>query len=176
MFLCGRSFGGLIATNMQGTLIGSKMFRATVLITPYYRLADEKLYRIEWQVNILKRVHPHHIIDRPDSVRDDDYMVKWGKYITDPKQIKVFTPLMASIWIAEQAKTKQNIKNIKQPFLFIEAELDVLVSNKAIREYYQLNANPNSKFLSISGVDHSNCIFDQKGVEIMMSESICFLY
>jgi hypothetical protein len=48
MFLCGRSFGGLIATNLQGTFIGSKMFRATVLITPYYRLFDEKLYSIEW--------------------------------------------------------------------------------------------------------------------------------
>ena len=43
MFLFGRSYGGLIATNLCDG-IGAKMFRAAALLTPFYRLNDEKLY------------------------------------------------------------------------------------------------------------------------------------
>jgi len=41
----GRSFGGLIATNMAASLIGQKMFKACALLTPYFRLYDEGLYK-----------------------------------------------------------------------------------------------------------------------------------
>ncbi len=85
MFLAGRSFGGLIVTNMSETEIGKKMFRATILITPYYRLANEKLYNLQWQINLLSYLQPHKLIERPEMDRDRDYMIKWGRYIDDPK-------------------------------------------------------------------------------------------
>ena len=52
-------------------------------------------------------IHPHKIVDRPDGARDHDYMIKWGKYIEDPKQIRFFTPKMAGIWMNEQALAKK---------------------------------------------------------------------
>ena len=44
MFLLGRSFGGLIATNMANTLLGRSLIKGVILLTPYYRLCNEKLY------------------------------------------------------------------------------------------------------------------------------------
>ncbi len=83
-------------------------------------------------MELIAWIHPHKIVDRPDGARDHDYMIKWGKYIEDPRQIRYFTPKMAGIWIKEQELAKKQINKIEIPLLFIEAELDVLVSNKAI--------------------------------------------
>ena len=37
LFLCGRSFGGLVATKMAATTIGRKLFRAIILLSPFFK-------------------------------------------------------------------------------------------------------------------------------------------
>ena len=46
VFLFGRSFGGLLATNMS-VEPASKMFSGVATLTPYYRLYMEKLYNLK---------------------------------------------------------------------------------------------------------------------------------
>ncbi len=65
--MCGRSFGGLIATNMAATTIGKKMFKSVALVTPYYRLYDESLYSKAWYINLIGKIAPHYTIDRPSK-------------------------------------------------------------------------------------------------------------
>lgn len=61
IFLFGRSFGGLIATNMANSTIGRAMFAGVCLLTPYYRLFTERLYEsYKWLVPLCK-VRPNHV-------------------------------------------------------------------------------------------------------------------
>lgn len=57
----GRSFGGLIATNMANTTIGKAMFKGVVLLSPYYRLFTEKLYETYKYLVPLCWVKPRHL-------------------------------------------------------------------------------------------------------------------
>ena len=61
ILLLGRSFGGLIATNMAAQAVGKAMFAGMSLITPYYHLWTEKLYNLYQIVRVLKAVKPNHI-------------------------------------------------------------------------------------------------------------------
>ena len=56
----GRSFGGLIVTNLANTTIGRAMFSGVILLTPYYRLFTERLYSAYKYLVPLTKVHPNY--------------------------------------------------------------------------------------------------------------------
>ena len=91
---------------MSATQIGQKISRATVLITPYFRLYNESVYSMKRPFDLIRLIQPHKIVNRLDGAPDHDYMIKWGKYIEDPNQIRLFTPKMAGFWINEQELAK----------------------------------------------------------------------
>jgi hypothetical protein len=68
------------------------------------------------------------------------------------------------------------ISTIKMPLMFIEAELETLVSNVYIKKFYELNNSKNSKsqFVTLKGVDHSNLIFETNSLNKITSEIITF--
>ena len=72
-------------------------------------------------------------------------MNKWGWLVNDPKKVRKVTATMAHVWIHEQDWCKQKIFDIGTPLLFFEAEHDVLVSNKAIRQMFEDNYVKNKK-------------------------------
>jgi hypothetical protein len=55
---------------------------------------------------------------------------------------------------------------MKTPILFIEAEHENLVSNTAIRAFYEANKQTNSlaRILTIDGADHSNVVIMPESV------------
>jgi alpha-beta hydrolase superfamily lysophospholipase len=63
MFLLGRSFGGLIATNMAASPVGKAMFKGVCVITPFYRCWTEKLYNVYPALSVLNYVKPHHVFE-----------------------------------------------------------------------------------------------------------------
>jgi alpha-beta hydrolase superfamily lysophospholipase len=101
IFLMGRSFGGLIATNMAQTLIGQKMFKALALITPYYRLYNEKLYDLEWKVNLVGSVLPHKMMKQAWNDKPEEFKKKWPFLVNDKFQIDGFTPGMISFQFSQ---------------------------------------------------------------------------
>lgn len=62
IFVFGRSFGGLVATNMAASPVGKAMFAGLSLLTPYYHLWTEKLYESENLLRFLCAVKPNHKI------------------------------------------------------------------------------------------------------------------
>lgn len=118
------------------------MFKACALLTPYYRLYDESLYKLAWSINLIGKIAPHYILDRPSkTLPSEEWMAQWGFTYNDKQQIRMFTPKMASLWLQEQAHCEQVISAIKMPLLFAEAELETLVSNVYIRKFYDMNAS-----------------------------------
>lgn len=73
LFLMGRSFGGLLVTNMANTLIGKTMFKAVILVSPYYRLFTERLYEVYKYLVPLTWVKPNHLFHSEYSEMDEDY-------------------------------------------------------------------------------------------------------
>lgn len=59
------------------------MFKAVALMTPYFRLHDESLYKKLFAIKILQKVLPHHTIDMPPSNKSDEYMLKFGWAVND---------------------------------------------------------------------------------------------
>jgi len=61
MFLFGRSFGGLLATNMSTSPIASAMFSGACVLTPYYRCWTDKLYNNKNLINFLDAFYPRWV-------------------------------------------------------------------------------------------------------------------
>ena len=81
LFLYGRSMGGMIATNMMATSLGSKMFKALSLLTPFYRLHDKKLYKQLPVLKVFNRIKPFHVVETKRAERSEEYMARWGEYL-----------------------------------------------------------------------------------------------
>lgn len=101
LFLCGRSFGGLIAFNMASSFVGQKMFKALGLITPYFRLHNEKLYDMTWKIRMIDMVLPYKPITQDWKNNDPEFARKWPFLVTDKQIIHDFTPRMAMCWLSE---------------------------------------------------------------------------
>ena len=157
----GRSFGGLIATNMINSIVGKSMFSGVSLLTPYYHLWTEKLYRLYPYVKMATYVKPNHILPSEFQAESEEYMEKWHEIFEDPRSIYYFTLKMATVWVEEQRKAKEAITEISTPMLFIEAEKDNTVSNPHIREYYNMAKYPTrNKYAVIKDCDHSLPVYD----------------
>ena len=137
MFLFGRSFGGLLATNMATGPVASNMFTGVCTLTPYYRCWTEKLYNCKNLINFLDTVHPRYIAPSEFQERSPEWLAKWGELHGDPNCVSVFTARTGALWIEEQEKAEQSLLETDLPFLIIEAEKDDVVRNDIMRQYYE---------------------------------------
>ena len=101
MFLYGRSFGGLLATNMANTTIGKAMFKGVVLLTPYYRLFTERLYEAYKMLVPLTMFQPNKLFYSEFAEIDEDYLAKYREIFEDKRNLAFFTATTARMWIEE---------------------------------------------------------------------------
>ena len=137
MFLFGRSFGGLLVTNMSAQPLASSMFSGVVSYVPFFRCWTEKLYRYEPIFKVMDVLHPYWEKPEEKQKRDKEYLEKWGELAEDPMIVRKFTARMAKLWIDEQKKAEQSVSDTDIPILFIEAEKDDVVNNAATRELFE---------------------------------------
>jgi hypothetical protein len=57
------------------------MFTAISLLTPFFRLHNEKLYKTINYINFFKILAPHRYIERPEAERPPEYLAKWGWFV-----------------------------------------------------------------------------------------------
>ena len=88
-------------------------------------------------------------------------MKEWGEIFCDPRTIDYFTATTGIIWIEEQQKSLQTIKEIDIPILFIEGDKDDVIKNEYIKMYSQMAQNHHNlnEYVSIEGCDHSLTAF-----------------
>ena len=98
----GRSFGGLIATNMANSVIGKSMFAGVCLITPYYRLFTERLYDVYKYLVPLSIVKPNHVFPCEYKDSPEEYVEKYRFVFEDPRNLEFFTAKTATVWVEEQ--------------------------------------------------------------------------
>ena len=89
--------------------LGEKIFKAAVLLTPFYRLYDEKLYDKYPLLSIVSCIAPNKIIHMLNSENGPEYEAKWGHVVNDHGQVKLVTPMTAVSWVTMQAKAKEVI-------------------------------------------------------------------
>lgn len=77
MFLFGRSFGGLLISNMANTVIGRSMFAGVLLLTPFYRLYTEELVEAYKYLIPLTTVNPNFVFQCKFSPLEPDYEAKY---------------------------------------------------------------------------------------------------
>ena len=118
---------------MAASPIGSRLFKACALLTPFFRLYDEALYQKAWQIRMIGKIAPHYMVPLEFKPYPAEMIRKWGTCLNDPQHVLFVTPTMVLTWLTEQENCEQNIHTIKMPMLFAEAEKEVTVSNKAIR-------------------------------------------
>ena len=109
LFLMGRSFGGLLITNMANTLVGKSMFKGVVLITPYYRLFTERLYEVYKYLVPLTYVRPNHLFLSEYAEMDPEYYKRYEQIFKDPRNVDGFTATTARIWVEEQEVARKSI-------------------------------------------------------------------
>ena len=137
MFLFGRSFGGLLATNMATGPIASSMFAGACVLTPYYRCWTEKLYENHNLISFLDKVYPAYVAPSEFQQRSPEWMAKWGESEADETFVSKFTARGAKLWIEEQEKAQQSLLETEVPFLIVEAEKDDVVRNDVMKRYYE---------------------------------------
>ena len=147
----GRSFGGLIATNMANTTIGRSMFAGVVLLTPYFRHARELLYQVYKYVKTLAFAHPYYIFKCNWDPPSQEYLEKYRQLIEDPKNIEFYTAQTACIWVEEQTKTKEQTKTegFNLPACIVKASEDDVVNNDTIDEFAQMANNEQNEFHTV---------------------------
>jgi len=101
MFLFGRSYGGLIATNMASTIVGKSMFSGVVLLTPYYRLYTERLYESYKLLLPISKIYPNYVITSEFAEIDEEYMERYKVMLEDPRNLNFFTATTGKIWVEE---------------------------------------------------------------------------
>ena len=178
IFLFGRSFGGLLATNMANGPIASNLFTGVATLTPYYRVWTDKLYNCNRLLSFLDNIYPHYMIPSEFQEPEPEWMEKWGELERDPATIGQFTARTGKIWIDEQEKAQQSLLNTDLPFLFIEAENDGVVRNDYIRSHYEKTkqAGKRNEFVTVSGKwsDHTIVSMDPILGSIVMKNVIRF--
>ena len=118
------------------------MFSGVILITPYYRLFTEKLYQAYWQLIPLTNIKPNFAFQSEFVEMPADYLEKYGLIWNDPRNVCYFTAMTARIWIEEQEKAKQSVKETTVPMCFMIAthdggNTDGVVRNDYIEQYYE---------------------------------------
>lgn len=161
IFLFGRSFGGLIATNMANTTIGKAMFAGVCLLTPYYRLFTERLYEAYKYLKPLCLVRPNHVFPCEYEEMPEEYINKYRLIFEDKRNLLFFTARTARIWVEEQQAAREVIEHVPQPFCFIAASKDGVVRNDYIEDYFRLSQSTESEYHEITGADHTNVCFDE---------------
>jgi hypothetical protein len=142
LFLYGRSFGGLIAHYLAVSQIGSKMFRACALMTPFYRLPNPKSYKFLTPCKILNWIHPFLTLPNTRSYPEPEYIEKWKHVIEFPQNPVVGRPRIICIWEVMQWEVKEKTKNSKMPFSVCVSSDDKTVSNIAIFEWMKGSTHP----------------------------------
>ena len=175
IYLWGRSYGGLIATNMANSTIGRRMFAGIVNLTPFYRLFTERLYQAYKYLVPLCYVHPNYIFQCEYVARDEAFQKKYKNIYEDDRNIGFFTAVTARIWNEEQAKVRQSCQEAPQPMCFIEAKEDETVRNDYIQEYAKLCKNNQSEYHVIEESDHTTICFDENHGSQMVRHTINFL-
>jgi len=97
----GRSFGGLIASNMANSTIGKSMFSGIVLLTPYYRLFTERLNEVYKYLVPLTYVKPNHSFYAEYAEMPEAYVAKYREIFEDTRNVGHFTAVMACVWVEE---------------------------------------------------------------------------
>ena len=159
IYLFGRSFGGLIATNMANTTIGRKMFDGVVLLTPYYRLFTERLYDNYKFIVPLTMVKPMHKFPTEFAEMDEEYEEQYKEIFHDPREIGFFTAMTARIWVEEQKIARESIQQAPMPICFIVAEKENCVRNDYIEEFSRLATNDQGEYHMIGEADHTDICF-----------------
>jgi alpha-beta hydrolase superfamily lysophospholipase len=185
VFLFGRSFGGLIATNMSVGIISESIFTGVALLTPYYRLWTEKLYTLMPVFKLGSYIVPHLVIEPEFKPLTPEIEAKWGHIHHDPRNDHSFTPTTALIWAAEQERAQQSLKQTALPLLVIEAEHDAVVRNDYIQQYFaaagrevgtqrsQKSRIPN-KYVRIHNADHTTVCYDKPAVQTLITEVVAY--
>ena len=161
IFLFGRSFGGLLATNMANTTIGKCMFSGVVLLTPYYRLFTEKLYEAYKWLIPLTNVRPNHKFMCEFSEMDPDWAARYKPILEDPRNVNHFTATTARMWIEQQELARTSISEAPQPICFIAATEDGVVRNDYIEDFAELSLNQQNEYHHVVGADHTDVVFDE---------------
>lgn len=113
------------------------MFSGIAVLTPYYHLGTEKLNDASMYLKLADKVKPNHIIPSALPERHPEWKKKWQYLDDDPIYVKLITPRTGVMWLQEQERYEQVLKETDVPFLFIEAEKDETVSNSHIRAAYE---------------------------------------
>lgn len=104
MFLFGRSFGGLLATNMATGPVASAMFSGIAVLTPYYHLWTEKLYENRALLRFLDTVHPNYVAPSEFKERDPEWKEKYHFLDEDETFVSFITARTGMMWIEEQER------------------------------------------------------------------------
>ena len=137
MFLFGRSFGGLLASNMAAEPIAKPMFSGVVAFEPFYKFITDKLNRFEPLFKTLNTVHPHWIAKRDLPERPQEFRDKWGDLDKDPLIVRDYSARMAKLWLDEQRKVESSLGEAEIPVLFVVAERDDVVDNARTNELFE---------------------------------------
>lgn len=160
LFLMGRSFGGLLATNMGNTTIGKAMFSGVILLTPYYRLFTERLYQSYKYLLPLTKVHPSYTFECEFVEPDPEYYAKYKANIDDPRWVLTFTAMTATLWVEEQEKARISVQESPVPMCFIAATKDTVVRNDYIKDFASLSNSPQSEHHEVVGSNHTDITLD----------------
>jgi len=161
LFLFGRSFGGLLASNMANTLIGRSMFAGVVLLTPYYRLFTERLYDVYRMLIPLSIVKPNHKFVCEYAELDPEWVAKYKQIFEDTRNLEFFTAMTARLWVEEQETARTSIAEAPMPICFITATEDGVVRNDYIEEFAALAKHPMNELHKVVGANHTDVCFDE---------------
>lgn len=175
VFLFGRSFGGLLASNMANSLIGKSMFSGVVLLTPYYRLFTERLYEAYPYLVPLTKVKPHHRFECEYADIDPEWAAKYQPILEDTRIVNFFTATTARMWVEEQALARSSIAETPLPLCFITASADGVVRNDYIEEFSNAASNPLNELHQVEGADHTDICFDENYASHFIRATVAFL-
>lgn len=170
----GRSFGGLLATNLvcKYREVAEKLISGVILITPYYRLYTEKLYSYEYIFKAMCLFKPHFVIKTEFKELPEVYLEQWKEIFNDPTFVEQFTPTTGLLWINEQRKANELFAQSKLPFLCIEATDDDVVDNPAMRDIMRMSKHRKSRYVILNDADHTTICYDQTYASRVIRESI----
>jgi len=185
IFLFGRSFGGLLATNMANDFLGKSMLTGVCLLTPYYRLWTEKLYDLQPLFKFANYIAPYKLIKPEFKELEPEVQAKWGHIHDDPNCDHRFTPTTGVMWAKEQIRAKTSIQQTPVPLIVIEAVHDAVVRNDLIFEYAQLahkqaehqraqKSKIANKYVRVKDCDHTTVCFDAPAVKTVITETVSF--
>lgn len=127
LFLSGRSNGALIATNMAGSFLGQKLFRAVSLLTPFYHLYNTDSYKLLWKIKLVHKVAPHFEIHVPTTEYSEEFKQKWKWYYSFNMSYDQVTPTYVLTAMEMQEQALSDMGSIKVPVLMAEADEDKVV-------------------------------------------------